>query len=202
MSNYYVYLHIKKTTGEPFYIGKGKSNRATSLHGRNKWWKNIVSKYDYDIIFLAENLTPEESIQIEIYWINRIGRRDLNKGLLVNLTDGGDGTKGKLSSQNVKMLGKNNPFFGKTHSEEVSNKIRESNKRRIYSKESQEKRIQNSMIKTSYGNVHCRGKLVLNIETGIFYVSIREASKTIDMKEDILRFHLNQNKNKVNFKFV
>ena len=31
-----------------------------------------------------------------MYWIYRIVRRDLNKGPLVNLTDGGEGTTGKL----------------------------------------------------------------------------------------------------------
>lgn len=50
-NNYYVYLHIKETTGEPFYIGKGKGNRAKTtlnamLTGQNKNKTNL--KYYYD----------------------------------------------------------------------------------------------------------------------------------------------------------
>ena len=40
-NKYYIYLHIKLDTGEPFYIGKGKLRRSSSKIGRNKWWKNI-----------------------------------------------------------------------------------------------------------------------------------------------------------------
>ena len=202
MNNYYVYLHITKEDGLPFYVGKGTANRDTSLHGRNKWWKNIVNKYDYDIVFLEIGLTPEEASNKEMYWISRIGRRDLNKGPLVNLTDGGEGTTGKLVTIEMRerMIGNKNPFYNQKHTEETRNKIRESNKRRFYSKEREDKRIKNSLINTLYGDVHCRGKLLLNLETGVFYVSIREASRTINMREDTLRFHLKRGvKNKTNF---
>jgi uncharacterized membrane protein YfhO len=103
-NKYYVYLHIKETTGEPFYIGKGKGNRAYQS-GKNKrslYWHNIVNKYGYDIIFLELNLTDEEAIRKEIYWINRIGRKDLNEGPLVNLTDGGEGLCGRIVSDETR----------------------------------------------------------------------------------------------------
>lgn len=202
---YYVYLHIKLNTGEPFYVGKGKANRHTSLHGRNSWWKNIVSKYNYDIIFLEEKLTGEQAEELEKYWIKRIGRRDLNLGSLINLTDGGDGVAGRKSSINSreKMRGNNNPFFNQTHSEEIRNKIKEANKKRIHTEESKLKRNKNILISTKYGEIHPVSRLVINLETGIFYISIREAAKTIDMNEDILRYHLNRKeKNKTNFKFI
>lgn len=93
-NSYKVYLHIKLTDGEPFYVGKGKKCRHLSKSGRNKYWNNIVAKYGFDVIILEEYLTNYEAIEKEVYWINRIGRRDLGKGTLVNMTDGGEGVAG------------------------------------------------------------------------------------------------------------
>lgn len=83
---YYVYLHIKSTTGEPFYVGKGKDKRAFSDYKRNQYWKRIVNKHGYDVIMLEEDLSEEKAFEREIYWINRIG---LDK--LCNVTKGGSG---------------------------------------------------------------------------------------------------------------
>lgn len=103
-NKYYVYFHIKETTGEVFYVGKGMGNRAYSKNKRNNFWTNIVNKYGYDVIIIKDNLTNEESFKLEEYWVNRIGRRDLGLGPLVNLKDGGigpnnfsDETKKKIS---------------------------------------------------------------------------------------------------------
>lgn len=89
-----VYLHIKLDTGEPFYIGKGYLKRAYSKT-RSKYWHNIVNKHGFDVIILRDNLTNKESLELEIYWIDRIGRKDLGKGPLINFTDG-DGNIGRV----------------------------------------------------------------------------------------------------------
>jgi len=94
--NYYVYLHIKLTNGEPFYVGKGKGRRAFNRSNRSSYWKNIVNKYGFDIILLEENLTEERSFELEKYWISRIGRFDLGLGPLVNYTNGGEGESGRI----------------------------------------------------------------------------------------------------------
>jgi hypothetical protein len=94
MDNYYVYLHIKADTGEPFYVGKGKGDRHTKKN-RSSFWKNIVNKHGYDILILEYNLCEQKAFELEVYWIKRIGRRDLGLGPLVNLTDGGEGASGK-----------------------------------------------------------------------------------------------------------
>lgn len=199
---YYVYLHIKSSNGEPFYVGKGKANRVTSTHGRNKFWHNIVNKYGYDIIFLDKNLSPEKAIELETYWIERIGRRDLGNGTLVNLTNGGDGTAGRKVDRSY-YKGENNPFYGKTHSEDTKEKIRESNKRRVWSEESKLKRLESSIVKTEYGYKKSRSRVVLNTQTGIYYMSIREASTAYNMKEDSLRHYLSgYRKNITDFIFV
>jgi hypothetical protein len=102
-NNYYIYLHINLITGEPFYIGKGKGSRYKSKNSRSQHWKNIVNKYDYDILFLEINLNEKLSFEKEIYWIKRIGRKDLGLGPLVNFTDGGEGLSGYVCSEETKQ---------------------------------------------------------------------------------------------------
>jgi len=69
---------------------------------------------------------------LEIELVKKYGRKDLNEGTLVNLTDGGDGilnckrseeTKRKLS---LKKIGEKNPQWGKKQSEETKKKRNES----------------------------------------------------------------------------
>lgn len=93
---FYVYLHVNPITNEPFYVGKGKNNRAYSSHGRNKLWHNVVNKYGKTVQFVAEGITEEEAIRIECSLIEKYGRRDNETGILVNMTDGGEGVAGKV----------------------------------------------------------------------------------------------------------
>jgi hypothetical protein len=103
MANYYLYLHIKLDDGKAFYIGKGTGRRAFRSQGRSKFWKYIVDKHGFDVIFLEENLIEEEAFNKESFWIKRIGRRDLGLGPLVNLTNGGDGASGCLQTKESKL---------------------------------------------------------------------------------------------------
>lgn len=52
MSIYYVYAYIRESNGTPYYIGKGKCNRAFEKHGRIK-----LPKDKSKIVFLETNLT-------------------------------------------------------------------------------------------------------------------------------------------------
>lgn len=87
-----VYKHIRKDTNEVFYIGIGsKKQRATSTHKRNEFWWNIVNKAGYEVEIIHEGISIDEAKQLEIKYISEYGRKDLELGTLVNLTDGGDG---------------------------------------------------------------------------------------------------------------
>lgn len=87
-----VYKHIRKDTNEPFYIGIGnRRDRATSKDSRTEHWHNIVNKAGYYIEILHEDISIEKAKELEIKYIKEIGRKDLNEGPLINLTDGGDG---------------------------------------------------------------------------------------------------------------
>jgi len=96
-NKYYIYLHINLITGLPFYVGKGTGRRAFSKSGRNSYWRRIVDKYDYDVILLEEYKTQDEALELEKYWISRIGREKLT-----NMTDGGDGQLGNKFSESTK----------------------------------------------------------------------------------------------------
>ena len=102
-NSFYVYLHIRKDSLEVFYVGKGKNKRAYSKSDRNKYWKNIVAKCGYYIIIHHKNLNEEDAYLKEIELIDFYGRKDLNKGTLVNVTNGGDGNSGKIVSEETKI---------------------------------------------------------------------------------------------------
>ena len=123
-----LYRHIRIDKNEPFYIGIGKEeSRAYSQKSRNKYWKNIAKK-GYEVEILFEDLTWEQACEKEKEFIALYGRKDLKTGILVNLTDGGEGTlryrhkeetKGIIRS---KLKGENHPNYGKKrpeHSEKL-----------------------------------------------------------------------------------
>lgn len=108
---HYLYRHIRLDTQQPFYIGighKSKGNkishqstyyRAYNHHNRNKHWRSIVDKFGYEVEILLESDDYEFIKQKEIEFIALYGRRDIKTGILVNLTDGGDGSVGFKHTQ-------------------------------------------------------------------------------------------------------
>lgn len=94
----YVYRHIRLDKNEPFYIGIGSDenyNRAKTNTRRNKHWLNI-SKFGFEVDILFDNLTWDEACEKEKEFIALYGRSDLGKGVLCNLTNGGDGVLGRI----------------------------------------------------------------------------------------------------------
>jgi hypothetical protein len=130
---WYVYKHIRLDKNEPFYIGIGSKKNFARAYEFNQgkrnviWWK-IFSKTDIQVEIIYENLTKGDAALKEQELIKKYGRKDLNEGLLCNMTDGGDGiwnckrseaTKKLLSE---KKLGSKNPQFGKKPSKETLKK--------------------------------------------------------------------------------
>jgi hypothetical protein len=91
--NKVVYLHRKKTNDEIFYVGMGNTKRVYSKQ-RSKIWEDTVKKYGYYSVIVASNLSKEDALELECFIIKELGRRDLKTGLLVNMTEGGNGTSG------------------------------------------------------------------------------------------------------------
>jgi hypothetical protein len=129
-----VYQHIRKDTNEVFYIGIGKTIKRAYSKVRTQYWHRIVNKHSYLVEVIKEDLTWEEACEIEKTLIKKHGRKDLDEGNLINMTDGGEGTPnvspetifkrglktiGKKRSeqykqeQSIRLSGKNNPNYGK-----------------------------------------------------------------------------------------
>jgi len=107
-TNYYTYAWLR-IDGTPYYIGKGKGNRA--YYGRRHGYK--APKDRSRILILKKNLTEKEAHQHERYMIAIFGRKDLETGILRNRTDGGEGTSGWVMPKEVKdKIGQSNT--GKT----------------------------------------------------------------------------------------
>ena len=98
----YVYRHIRLDTNKIFYIGIGSDKdykRAYTKRNRNKYWHNIVNKTNYEVEIILDDITWEEACTKEIEFIKLHGRKDLNEGTLVNMTDGGEGPLGFVHDQ-------------------------------------------------------------------------------------------------------
>ena len=112
---YYTYAYLREN-GTPYYIGKGKGVRA--------YRKNRVGvkppKDKNKILVLKKNLTEEGAFKHEKYMIAVFGRKDLNTGILVNKTDGGEGSSNlnedirKILSNNMLKLNQDKNEMGQS----------------------------------------------------------------------------------------
>jgi len=99
---YYLYRHIRKDTGMPFYIGIGQKEgvnrcRITSEYRRafvhftrNPLWKNIYKKTEIEVEILLESDNKAFIQSKEVEFVSLYGRQDNGTGILSNMTNGGD----------------------------------------------------------------------------------------------------------------
>lgn len=180
-NEYYVYEWIRLDTNEPFYIGKGKSDRCYKLtREKNKHFNNIVKSIPVAVNILHDSLDEQVAYDLECYYI-WLYRDEIGYDLC-NMTDGGEG---------VTLCGKNNPNYGKGYlimGENNPNygngdKIRGKNNP-MYGKDSwghmtKEQRIERSKKQSEKisGENHPKAKPIICLTTGKIFSTITEASK-------------------------
>jgi hypothetical protein len=112
-----VYRHRRLDNNTIFYIGIGlDKKRAFQTRSRNQLWRNIVSKTKIQVEIIAELEDYNNAKELEVFLINLYGRKDLNKGNLCNMTDGGDGNSNFSTCLKNRI---SNSLKGKKQSEET-----------------------------------------------------------------------------------
>lgn len=110
MNDYYVYAHTRNDNGQIFYIGKGKGKRAYIKSNRSLFWKRIVEKHGYSVMFLETGLEEEDAYKMEIIHIATQRKMGYCEA---NFSDGGDGVRVKVRWWNDKiskaLIGKYRP---------------------------------------------------------------------------------------------
>lgn len=177
---HYVYAHFLLENEYPFYIGIGTSNnkykygRANTKTGRNKYWRNITKNKDYICIICSDSSDYEKIKEQEKELISIFGKRiDDDSGVLVNITDGGDGWLGcKHTPEHIQKLrerytGKNNPMYGKIASPETRLKMSISSKGRHHKESTKEllriKKLERG-YQGKYGKEHNGSRIVYKVD--------------------------------------
>lgn len=128
---YSIYGHTspsnKSYIGQTFRLHERDCEHAR-MNGSSPAFHNAIAKYGWDNFIheiLEENLTLEEANIREVYWIEFYGTLSPNG---YNLNTGGNNFK--FSDETRKRMsesrsGEKHPMFGKHHSEEAKQKIRD-----------------------------------------------------------------------------
>lgn len=213
----YVYVHRRKDNNEPFYVGVGglisfdnyqraNANNWKGLKKRSKFWHNYVNKYGFTVEINLDSCTKEEAFIREIELIKLYGRLDINTGILVNHTSGGEGrfesseeinkkcgiqNIGKIASKEARINMSNAQKNRGPRPEKDRIKVSKSHIGKVKSETHLNKLIEKSIFKDGYipwnkGLKYKREGSVLNQETGIYYDTVSSAAFSINLTESML----------------
>lgn len=127
----YVYIIRDPRDGCPYYVGIGSKGRVQMLR-RNAYTNNVTAQiraagFEPVVFVVTTHKSRKAAGRMERSLIRRYGRRDINTGMLTNLTDGGD-TNGVMSPaarerMSVRLRGRVSPMKGRKHSAEFKAKM-------------------------------------------------------------------------------
>ena len=113
---YYVYIWYRVEDKHVFYVGKGKGERArlVSKTKRNPFFLRFFQKYNCEYKIIKDNLTEHEAYVLE----NELHNKYKEKGQCECNLAGTESCSGGPS-----LKGELNGMYGKTHSQEVREKL-------------------------------------------------------------------------------
>ena len=220
-NNCLIYRHIRLDNNETFYIGIASNNKRPYLkRDRSQYWKNITNKTKYEVQILKSDLTWEDACELEKVLIDWYGRRDLNSGTLVNMTNGGEGATGAIVSKETRLKQSNirsqkiinmntlevfknvyciNTDININYFRAMINNNRTNTTPFIYLKDINNKNIKHNQTKI----IELAGNKVINIKTGIIYKSVSQAARVNKLNQRTLHSYLtNERKNKTNLMYL
>jgi len=136
--DFYTYIYYDPSrSNEPFYVGKGQEYRAWNhltrkdIHPFSHRLKFMRKHKVEPIIGIYAGFDEEFALFLEEELISLIGRKDLGKGPLLNLTNGGETNPGYVRTPEViakwkESITNNNippAWIGKTHTTESKKKM-------------------------------------------------------------------------------
>jgi len=145
---FYTYILKNSLDDQPFYVGKGKGSRmyahaSEALRDSYKYKRSVHRKIvsiinkGGTIIYEQEFFdTEHEAFEREKQLITLYGRKDINTGILCNLTEGGEGarfTPLSIQQRAEKHRGMKRSEQAKLNMREAQLKIKEKNKQ-LYGK--------------------------------------------------------------------
>ena len=188
------------------YIGSSKNINKRITHYKSESCKNQTKlynsfkKYGYEnhIFEIIEECLFEDLYLKERYYGELFNVLDDN-GLNLILPKIGENKVGISEETRLKMSeskkGDKNVFYGKKHSKETKEKISNSHKGRKHTEEHRRK--------VSENNAKNMSKIVLDLNTGVFYNSAKEVSDLYNLNHSTLRSQLNgTNKNNTQFVYI
>ena len=162
-----IYKYTDLMTGEVVYVGKDSHIDKNQRHGDhlnpskynvqqiNRVLQNNPDRYEYGVIWASEYCMDLKLNKMEILF-GKIYNPKFNFGKF-----GKGGCNGHTEETKLKLSelfkGKNNPMYGKHHSDETKKKIRESENNKIISDETKIK-ISKSQNTTGYFRVYKQKK--------------------------------------------
>jgi hypothetical protein len=198
---YTTYAHYKPD-GSMFYIGKGSVRRAYSKAGRSIVWNRTVKKYGgFETKILAWWETEKEAFDHEIFLIQTFKEMGIK---LVNIADGGKGSKGFRHSDEFKNIVKTrmtheNPMNNPETREKQLTALKIAMQRPEIKRHQSLARIGMKFSEKhieSLRNCHPTRPCVIN---GVEYKSLMEASRILGIRHGTLYRWLN-NKHKKHIK--
>lgn len=158
MNDHFVYRYTCPIRNEPIYIGLGTKKRhlhhlkrkdVHPLTSRISWIRKQGQEPVIDIIVSGIDLEFANLVEMEA--IAKYGRKDLGKGPLLNLTDGGDGVK-NTNPESRKRQG-----FRKKHTEKTCLVISQKAKAQFATEESRQE--MSLLVKERMSSTEIRTKI-------------------------------------------